>query len=131
MEAIFKKPLDQVPVRLQRMRLVLQRYDLIVKCKPGKELVLADFLSRHPTSEQVDFKLSIRGLSCVAVSDGRLEELRRATREDRELAILQQLYMNGWPTDKKQVPDEVHQYWSKEAPVTGIKKKSTVKMAWS
>ena len=46
LEAITKKPLSMAPPRLQRMLLRLQRYDFTAKYKPGKEMVLADTLSR-------------------------------------------------------------------------------------
>lgn len=42
LEMIFKKPLCECPLHLQRMRLVLQRFPITVTYKPGKELLLAD-----------------------------------------------------------------------------------------
>ena len=48
LEALFKKTLFQAPQRLQRMMLRLQRYDLQVKYEPGKNLLIADTLSRAP-----------------------------------------------------------------------------------
>lgn len=45
LESIFKKPLHQASVRLQRMLLRLQRYNLKVMYKPVKELYIADSLS--------------------------------------------------------------------------------------
>ena len=46
LEKVFKKPLLSAPKRLQRMLLQLQKYDLEVVYKPGKELYIADTLSR-------------------------------------------------------------------------------------
>ena len=54
LESIFKKPLHQAPMRLQRMLLRLQRYTLKVTYKPGKELYIADTLSRAFLKEQKD-----------------------------------------------------------------------------
>ena len=34
------------PPRLQRMLLRLQRYEIRMTCKPGKEMIIADTLSR-------------------------------------------------------------------------------------
>lgn len=48
---IFKKNLNQCPARLQRMLLKLQKYDLQVMFKPGKELIIADTLSRANLAE--------------------------------------------------------------------------------
>lgn len=42
---IIKKWLCQISLHLQRMPFVLQMYPIIVKCKPGNELFLADALS--------------------------------------------------------------------------------------
>ena len=46
LEIIFKKPLYTAPKRLQSMLLRLQRYDLHIQYKPGKEMLIADLLSR-------------------------------------------------------------------------------------
>ena len=46
-EIIFKKPLCDIPLRLQHMRLHLQEYDIEIKYKPGEDLLLADTLSRN------------------------------------------------------------------------------------
>ncbi|KAI2646673.1 Retrovirus-related Pol polyprotein from transposon 17.6 [Labeo rohita] len=52
LEAIFKKPLSKAPARLQRMLLQLQKYDLIVQYTPGKDMLIADTLSRAVTEGQ-------------------------------------------------------------------------------
>ena len=46
LEVIFKKSLLSAPARLQRMLMRLQKYSLDVKYKPGKEMHIADALSR-------------------------------------------------------------------------------------
>jgi len=46
LETIFRKSILKSPKRLQRMLLQLQRFDLIVRYKPGRELSIADALSR-------------------------------------------------------------------------------------
>ena len=52
LETIFKKPLSKAPRRLQRMMLKLQRYQFIVRYKKGKELYVADTLSRAAVTGQ-------------------------------------------------------------------------------
>ena len=47
LETIFKKQFDQCPARIQRIKLATQKYDIEVRYKPGKELFLADALSRN------------------------------------------------------------------------------------
>ena len=46
LEAITKKRLSAAPPRLQRMLLQLQRYTFTLPYKPGKDMILADTLSR-------------------------------------------------------------------------------------
>ena len=45
LESIAKKNLNDVPQRLQRMLLRIQRYNTIIQYKPGKELFITDTLS--------------------------------------------------------------------------------------
>ena len=51
LEAIPRKPLSVAPARLQRMMLRLQKYDLSVHHKPGKDIPVADTLPRLHLSE--------------------------------------------------------------------------------
>jgi len=46
LEAILKKPLHQAPARLQKMILSIQKYSINLVYRPGKQLVVADALSR-------------------------------------------------------------------------------------
>ena len=56
LEMIFQKPLMMTPKRLQSMRLRLQDYNLKVSYIPGRNMHIADFLSRSPLpSEPSDF----------------------------------------------------------------------------
>lgn len=48
LEMIQHNPLTAAPPRLQRMLLRLQPYDMIIRYRPGKEILLADGLSRLP-----------------------------------------------------------------------------------
>ena len=59
LETIFKKSLLSAPKRLQRMLLQLHRYSLNIVYKPGKELFIADTLSRaflpnKPSTEELN-----------------------------------------------------------------------------
>ncbi|KAF2890941.1 hypothetical protein ILUMI_15232, partial [Ignelater luminosus] len=54
LETLFKRPLNKVPPRLQRMTLAVQSFDLHVVYKPGKELFIADALSRAFVDEPVE-----------------------------------------------------------------------------
>ena len=61
-EMITKKPIHAAPPRLQRMILQLQKYDYMLIYKPGKEMTLADRLSRFPLNKentQIEFHKNI------------------------------------------------------------------------
>ena len=51
LETIFKKPLSRAPHRLERMMLRLQNYHFTVQYKKGKDLLMADTLSRVPLTD--------------------------------------------------------------------------------
>ena len=46
LEMIHQKSLASAPPRLQRMLLQQQQYDVTIRYRPGKEMLLADALSR-------------------------------------------------------------------------------------
>ena len=48
LEIILKKSLQDAPPQLQRILLRLQKYNFVIKHKPGKDLVVADILSKSP-----------------------------------------------------------------------------------
>ncbi|XP_018497541.1 uncharacterized protein K02A2.6-like [Galendromus occidentalis] len=111
LEMIMKKPLHQVPLRLQRMHLTLQRYDIKVQYVPGRELLIADCLSRNPSADEMEEDPRIAALHSLPVADHRLPDYVSATQDDRQLKILMQTCLDGWPGDKKQVPQIVREYW--------------------
>ena len=49
LEMIHQKSLASAPLRLQHMLLQLQRYDVTIRYRPGKEMLLTDALSRCPS----------------------------------------------------------------------------------
>ena len=112
LEDIYKKPLLSTPMRIQRMRLRLQWYDIAVKYRRGKDMELPDTLSRA----QLSYKTPEAGtlecvsmLSFLSVSDEKYAELQDRTKE--ELNILQQVIHQGWPDHRREVPTPVQPYW--------------------
>jgi len=80
----FKKPLFQTPQRLQRMMLRLQRYDLQVEYEPGKNLFIADTLSRAPeesneTAANTKDEFEVLTLENMPISGVKLEQFKDAT----------------------------------------------------
>ena len=90
LENIFQKPLNNAPARLQRMLLRLQKYDIRVKYAPGKELYVANTLSRaYLTNESVPASVAAiseaSSAENLAMSANCLKRLRTASRNDASL----------------------------------------------
>ena len=96
LEMIHLNNLAAAPQRLQRMLLRIQPYDIVIRYKPGKEMTLADSMSRQPCSntETLEFDAQI---SHVQFSTQKLDKLRRETRNDNELLSLLKVIADGWP----------------------------------
>jgi transposase InsO family protein len=118
LESILKKPLNQAPPRLQRMLLRLQRYDISLRYKPGKELVIADTLSRAHLDkcendgfdEEVSYHVNTV-MNTISMSDDKLEEVRKATLRDESLQLLCQYITDGWPEHRRDTSEKVHDFW--------------------
>lgn len=114
---IFKKNLHECPARLQRMLLRLQKFDIEVRYKPGKELVIADTLSRANLKEEYDDKMELDIQICsvinkISITDTRLQELINKTDLDEEFKLLKNYVIQGWPKDKKTIPDNLKSYFN-------------------
>lgn len=116
---LLDKPIALCSPRIQRMRLQLQQFDFKLIYKPGKELFIADTLSRAPSptlfnddvtqgcEEQVravlDFiipKVSVR------------EKFAAATNADPTLLLVKELLAKAWPEHKSRCPVAAKQFWN-------------------
>ena len=114
------KDIDKTPVRCQRLLLRMMRFNPTVQYVPGKEQVVSDALSRKPlnTTNADDIELSSEVQAYVdavesgwPTSPGRLEEIRRATEDDRELRAVADFVINGWPQRQDAVPASLYPYY--------------------
>lgn len=104
LETILKKNINEAPnKRIQRMMLKLQRYALKTIYVPGRELWIADTLSRLPPLTPAkpcafSIKLAEHQLaSDLAVTPEQLQELQSTSREDLELqAVVQAVREGNW-----------------------------------
>ncbi|XP_065196547.1 uncharacterized protein K02A2.6-like [Sycon ciliatum] len=107
---INTRDLDKVPIRCQRMLLRFLRYEVQAIHVPGKDLVVADTLSRAPASASVDNVLQDdigMVLSTTAedlTSPSVLADLAKATSEDPVLSSVMRYVIHGWPAT---VPDDI------------------------
>ena len=78
LEIIAMKNLVNAPPHLQRMLLELQKYDVTIKYQPGKEMQLADALSRCPARASQEIKLDMR-VDYIAFTKPWIEKLKDST----------------------------------------------------
>ncbi|XP_026050672.1 uncharacterized protein K02A2.6-like [Astatotilapia calliptera] len=103
--SIRKKNLNDITPRIQRMMMVLQRYDFELIYMPGKYIVLADALSRAPapsgdrlvstTAEEAETHVNMVTASLPA-SDVMLQQIVQETTKDSVLQKVSHLIQNGW-----------------------------------
>ena len=111
LESIHLKSISQAPPRLQRMLLRIQPYDMKIKYRPGKELLLADALSRIQPRQGGTINLE-KTIHCVRWSEEKLDDVRRQTDTDAELQPLMEVVTRGWLEDAKMLPKCLRSYWS-------------------
>ena len=113
LEMIVKKPLNKAPKRLQGMLLRLMQYDVEIVYKCGKQMYLADMLSRSylPVTQRDQFA-QVNTVAHLRISQERLEEIKKATQADPTLQILKSVILHGWPQSKQDVPPQITPYFS-------------------
>ena len=115
LESICKKALGQAPPRLQRMLLKIQQYDFSVIYVPGKELHIADCLSRltnvnQNTTEIPGLDITIHEI--VAASNSRVAKVSAATRDDLVLQELKCSVQDGFPKERHQCAMTIQDFWN-------------------
>ena len=114
LESIQMKHLISAPPRLQRMLLRLQPYDVKFRYRPGKQVPIADALSRLSPDEKLpitDLNVQIHDV-CLQFSNEYLQRIRVETTKDPELILLMRFVKGGWPSTIKRVPSPLRPYWS-------------------
>jgi len=116
LESISQKNLHSAPPRLARMLLRIQQYQVTVKYVPGKDIPLADALSRitpMPSSTIKGLDITVHELySQLNASATRLAQIREETEKDDTLAILRDTIAQGWPEKRRDCPECLHGYWN-------------------
>ena len=115
---LFVKPLSDCPLRIQRLLLRVQRYDLKVSYTPGKFMYTADTLSRavDPEADQnqreEDIGIHVDSvIETLPVSSDRKKQFVQETKKDKQLQDLLQVIREGWPADKHKCQLSVREYW--------------------
>ena len=110
LEMIHQKSLASAPPRLQIMLLQLQRYNVTIRYKPGKDMLLTDAMSRCPSYSSEEIKLDMR-VDYVAFNKAWIAKLKKAIWEDLILSIVYQLTQQGWPHQRRHTPQMAWAYW--------------------
>lgn len=107
--SIFKKNICQiVSDRIVRMRLSLLKYDLDVKYLPGKDMLIADHLSRNFPEESYDNEIEITDfVHNIYKVDNLLnyELIKKETEDNLSLAKVMKYLVEGWPQSKCYLED--------------------------
>lgn len=119
-QVLQSKPIDELTPRLQRFRIRLMRYDYKIYYSPGKELVIADALSRNfssnsdkPTDSELtaETEAHVRLLvQSVEIKTYFLDEIRSEQSKDPLLSKIKQFTENGWP-NKNQLDENLAAYF--------------------
>ncbi len=113
-----RKSLDELSPRLQRFRMRLMRYQFTVFYTPGKNLHVADTLSRAPVDssmspEERKFEAEVRAhvdavYSQFPASDDMLSEI--ATQQELSYSRVPDYIQNGWPPRHQLIGEEKQLY---------------------
>ena len=98
------------------MILQIQKYPLIVTYRPGKELLIADTLSRAYLPDEggnfLDEELEVNLINTLPISENKLELVKYETLQDPPLQQLKQTVITGWPERKYDCPHTITPYWN-------------------
>ena len=110
LEMIALKKLVAAPPRLQRMLLRLQPFDCNIKYEPGKEMLLADALSRLPSPANTTIELDMR-IDHHGFTTNWIRQIEAETSTNPILSIVYNFTLDGWPGRRNRIPHIARQYW--------------------
>ena len=117
--SIFKKDVATLSQQIQHILLKIHQYRVQIIYKPGPDIFIADWLSRHNHAEGKD--QLIKGMEvwvdiiqtttdmpeCLSMM-----ELQQASSQDDHLQKLKDIIIAGWPDSKDEIIAELELYWS-------------------
>ena len=107
---------DNTPLRCQRLLMRLMRYNIEAEYVPGKELIVADALSRSPLKKfETDLSSAVRTyvdavVQSKPITDKSLDVIREMTEEDETIQEVLDYTLNGWPKYKRDIDPKIQQY---------------------
>ena len=113
-----KKSLQELPAQIQRFRMRLIKYNYTIEYVPGKNLVVADTLSRCPvslpTKEDIIFGEQLYAheaqvFECLPATWNQLENITVLQMQDKDVQLVRKYLLQGWP-QRKTLSLELKQY---------------------
>ncbi|UYV70256.1 K02A2.6-like, partial [Cordylochernes scorpioides] len=111
------KNIDDLTPRIQRLRLRIMRYSYKIVHTPGKNLIVADALSRSPRTkvgtQELEEELCAyvqQVVSFMPISDVRVKEIKESQDKDQVIQNIIKYTQEGWP-ERTNVSMSKSQYW--------------------
>ena len=117
LEQINLKKLADTPTCLQRMLLRLQNYNLKIKYKPRKEMLLADTLFCYAPQNGPEVALDI-SIHHVHITPEKKLEFQKRIQDDSLLQSLAKTILRGWPEDVNDIPKVLRPYHNHQNELT-------------
>ena len=114
------KNLEELPARVQRFRLRMMRFNFTISHVPGKQLAIADMLSRAPAEppDVDDYNLDLASQAFVnyiveslPASEQQLQRIKQIQRQDQVSKQIIQFCQTTWP-DKALLVQDIQPYYS-------------------
>ena len=120
------KHLEELPLRVQRFKMRMMRFKFTIGHVPGKNLIIADALSRAPGSipsmtdkalqqETTAYVNSV--MESLPASEERLQEIKQHQKADEVCQQIIGFCQSGWP-EKKSLPQQLKPYLPISAELT-------------
>jgi len=112
------KCLEQLPIRVQRFRLRMMRFQFTISHTPGKDMTIADALSRSPSGDPTDADdlLHQEGSAFIKVvmqnlpaTEQRIAMIKEHQSQDEACQLIMTYCSSKWP-DKQSLPVSVRPY---------------------
>ena len=115
LEMILNKHIATAQLRLQRMLLKIQNYQLKIKYRPGKELILADAFSRDPSHKQEENTQTKQchriTINLITMTPQTETAIILASQLDPLHDSIREYISKGWPNDRSHLKKDIYPYW--------------------